>query len=60
MAPRYPRPTRRQPIQAGKFTLQPLPLPMFIEDRERLAVDEFQTALSIEDEDFLNGLNTHW
>jgi hypothetical protein len=60
MAPKFPRPKRRQPIQAGRFTLQPLPLPIFIEDRESLAVDESQTTLSIEDEDFLNVLNTRW
>ena len=55
MAPRYPRPVRQDPPQAGKFTPQPLPLIMTkpIEVENIPPMEERLPTFTAEDEVFL-------
>ena len=50
MAPRYPRPLRPQPLQVGKFTLQPLPMPMPIGILDEFEEQNSRPTFTMEDE----------
>jgi len=51
MAPRYPRPTRPDPPQAGRFTLKPLPTFIGVEDIP--SMEEHPPTLNMDDELFM-------
>jgi len=55
MAPRYPRPNRPQPVQAGKVLVQanPLLIPTFIEIHEKPVTGQYRPAFTAEDLQFL-------
>ena len=61
MHPKFPMPYHHQPLQAGKFTLQPQPMPLLLEvSGEGLDSEASHFMLSTEDKDFLKCLNTYW
>lgn len=55
MAPRYPRPTRRQPLQVGIFLAKanPLLMPTSIEILEIPVTGQYRPEFNDEDEVFL-------
>lgn len=53
MSPKYPRPIRKDPPQAGLFLLHPPPMPMFIEIQECSGQEGILPAFTFTDEAFL-------